>query len=36
MWNGTADTLNAKPTARRPTARRAKVGLGLEAIAVPT
>src|SRR3989337_1978811 len=26
MWNGTADTLNAKPTASRPTPRIARVG----------
>ena len=26
MWNGTADTLNAKPTASRPTASSASVG----------
>ena len=26
MWNGTADTLNANPTASRPTASSATVG----------
>ena len=35
MWNGTAETLNAKPTARSPTASSDSVVLGPEAIAVP-
>jgi len=33
MWNGTAETLKQKPTARRPTARKASVALGPDAIA---
>src|SRR6185369_9577045 len=36
MWNGTADTLNANPTARRPTASSASVVLGPDATAVAT
>ena len=33
MWKGTAETLNAKPTASSPTARRASVGGAPEACA---
>src|SRR5258708_29996512 len=36
MWNGTADTLKQKPTARRPTARSDSVLFGPDAMAVPT
>src|SRR5438046_6230332 len=36
MWNGTAETLNANPTASSPTASSASVLLGPDAIAVPT
>src|SRR3982751_3446440 len=35
MWKGTADTLNAKPTASSATASIASVACGAEAIAVP-
>ena len=36
MWNGTAETLNAKPTANSPTARSTSVGGPLDPCASAT